>query len=103
MNGVAPDGGMLEHLQAEHHKLKCRLSAIQHRINDPTPGEVVERSRMDCGDLLHSLRAELLVHFAEEEIDGCLGVATSRCPSAAGQLKAIIADHEELLRSVDEL
>jgi len=103
MNGVAPDGGMLEHLQAEHHKLNCTLLAIQHRINDPSLSDVLQRSSSDVADSLHALRAELLAHFAEEETDGCLGEAAARCPSTAGQLTAIAADHEELLRSINEL
>jgi hypothetical protein len=103
MNGVAADGGMLEHLQAEHHKLNCRLSAIQHRINDRFPIEAPGYSSSDFVAWFDCLRAELLAHFAEEETDGCLGIATCRCPSAASQLKAITADHEALLRAVNEM
>ena len=102
MNGVAPDGGLLEHLQAEHHRLNCTLSVIQHRINDLS-SNALRPSPFEFVDSLQALRAELLAHFAEEETDGCLGEATARCPSTAPQLKAIAADHEELLRAVNEL
>ncbi len=102
MSGAAPDGGLLEHLQAEHHKLNCRLSAIQHRIDDPSTSGAARQSS-DFVAALNALRAELMAHFAEEEIDGCLGEATARCPSVAGQLKAIHADHEALLKALDEL
>src|ERR1044072_1408558 len=98
MSGVAPDGGLLEHLQAEHHKLNRTLSAIQHRIDDPSLVEARGHPSPDFLGALQTLRAELLAHFAEEEIDGCLGEATARCPSVAGQLKAIHADHEALLK-----
>jgi len=103
MNGVAPDGGLLEHLQAEHHKLNCTLSGIQHRINDPSGGDAAECLPSQLVVALNALRADLLAHFAEEETDGCLGEAAARCPSAAGQLKAIAADHGELLRSIDAM
>jgi hypothetical protein len=102
MNGVASDGGLLEHLQAEHHRLNCTLSAIQHRINDLLLSEPQEHPLGGFFASLNSLRAELLAHFAEEEIDGCLGEAAIRCPSAAAQLKAIAADHESLFQSVNE-
>src|SRR5438552_1372834 len=91
MNGVAPDGGLLEHLQAEHHKLNCTLSAIQHRINEAFANDAAQCSASDSVDSLEAFRNALLDHFAEEETDGCLGEATARCPSAAGQLKAITA------------
>src|SRR5205807_5506208 len=103
MNGVASDGGLLEHLQAEHHRLNRTLSAIGHRINDRLLSEAEEYPPTGFVASLNSLRAELLAHFAEEEIDGCLGEAAIRCPSAAAQLKAIASDHEDLLRSVNEL
>src|SRR5204862_2946851 len=103
MNGVAADGGMLEHLQAEHQKLNCTLSAIHHRIGDLSLREAPSDVSSDFATALDSLRAELLAHFAEEEIDGCLGEATARCPSAGSQLKAIVADHEALLQAVNEL
>src|SRR6476659_1963675 len=93
MNGVAPDGGLLEHLQAEHHRLNCTLSAIQHRIDDSSSSDARASPTSDFLASLQSLRAELLAHFAEEEIDGCLGEAAIRCPSAGIQLKAIAADH----------
>jgi hypothetical protein len=101
MNGAAPDGGMLEHLQTEHHKLNCTLSAIQHRINDPSLGAATGNS--DFVAALHALRTELLAHIAEEGIDGCLGEAATRCPSAASQLKSIAADHEAILQAVNDL
>jgi hypothetical protein len=52
---------------------------------------------------LHSLRAELLAHFAEEGIDGCLGEAAARCPSVVNELKAIAAEHEAILQAVNDL
>jgi hypothetical protein len=103
MNGVAPDGGMLEHLQAEHHKLNRMLSAIQHRIHDPSSDSAKSEVSADFLTALQSLRAELLAHFAEEGIDGCLGEAAARCPSVVKKLKAIAAEHETILQAIDEL
>ncbi len=100
---MAPDGGLLEHLQAEHHKLNCTLSAIQHQMGDAAACGEPAHSSPDFLLALKTLRADLLVHFAEEEIDGCLGEAAARCPSATAQLKAIQADHEALLQSLDGL
>ncbi len=94
---------MLEHLQAEHHKLNCTLSAIQHRIDDPALRDTPVHAPSDFVAGLQVLRAKLLTHFAEEGIDGCLGEAAVRCPSAAAQLKAIKADHQSLMDAVDEL
>jgi len=102
MNGVAPDGGLLEHLQVEHHKLNCRLAAIQQRMNDSSAGDT-GCWPSEVMDALDALRVELIAHLAEEEVDGCLGEAAARCPSAASQLKSIAADHEQLLQSVDRL
>ena len=103
MNGVAPDGGMLEHLQAEHHKLNRMLCAIQQRIHDPSLSSATSHVPEDFLTALQSLRAELLAHFAEEGIDGCLGEAAARCPSAAKTLKAIAAEHDTILQAIDEL
>jgi hypothetical protein len=103
MNGMGPDGGLLEHLQVEHHKLNCTLSAIQHQIAEPAQSNTQLQESSDFLAALGALRAELLAHFAEEEIDGCLGEAAARCPSATAQLKAIMADHQALLHTVDDL
>ena len=90
MNGVR-DGGLLEHLQAEHHKLNLALSAIRRRMDDTVV------------DSLRALRTELRSHFAQEETEGCLEDAGARCPSAAPRLKALKSDHDDLLCSLDEL
>jgi hypothetical protein len=103
MNGVVPDGGMLEHLQAEHHKLNRTLSAIQHRIDDPSLGSATSHVPPDFFTALHALRAELLARFAEEGIDGCLGEAAARCPSALKKLKALAAEHGAILQAVNDL
>ena|SRR5262245_12036384 len=103
MNGVAPDGGMLEHLQAEHHRLNRLLSAIQQRIHDPAWDSATSRVPPEFLTALHALRAELMAHFAEEGIDGCLGEAAARCPGVVKTLKAIEAEHEVILQAVNQL
>ena len=90
MSGIR-DGALLEHLQAEHHKLNLALSSISKQ-----PQSMLVAS-------LLQLRNELQVHCCQAESEGCLEEARLRCPSAGSQLASIQSQHEQLLRMLDDL
>lgn len=77
----------------QHHQLRASLAVI---VATETLNELVPR--------LTRLRADLAAHFAEEERDDGLAQAVSpAAPHHLRRLEALLAEHSQLLASLDDL
>ena len=87
----------IEHLQQEHRRLAELLSQMQAGLHcgKEDGSQFVQK--------LVQLRDELDRHYTEEEAGGCLEEAECRCPSLAGEVKRIEAEHVALRREMDRL
>jgi predicted nucleic acid-binding Zn-ribbon protein len=103
MNGINHCGAYLEHLQSEHHRLNCALLEIRHQFAELRRNPQPQVAVAALIERLDNLRSELSAHFAEEEAGGCLEEAVARCPSLGPEVKALMGEHPELARALEEL
>jgi len=91
----------VDHLIAEHRRLHRMLRVARNAITPPGSPESVPGT--DIVKLLSEVREELEHHFAQEEGEGCLEEAVSRCPSLSDEVRRIEAEHPRLLEGIDAL
>jgi hypothetical protein len=96
MNGYDFDRcqGYLRHMEGEHHRLNHELRRLRNEVQSGAPRAAIVTD-------LEMLRRDLAAHFREEEGEGCLEEAVSRCPSLAHEVRAIEAEHRQLLEKLD--
>ena len=103
MNDADDCHAYVERLQHEHSQIHQLLLEIGHEVaamdhpsqgTDPF-GHLAQR--------LSGLRQQLQAHFAEEEAGGCLEEAVTRCPSLSEESQAIVAEHPQLDRMLEQL
>jgi hypothetical protein len=89
----------VQHLLSEHRRLHDLLRQARRAI----VGNGVRKTAAECATILGAVRDELQRHFAEEEGEGCLAEAVSRCPALSEEARAIEAQHPALLSRLDVL
>jgi hemerythrin len=96
MNGYDFDRcqGYMRHMDQEHARLNKELRRLQSEVQSGA-------SRAAILTDLETMRRDLAAHFCEEEGEGCLEEAVSRCPSLAHEVRAIEAEHRQLLEQLD--
>jgi hypothetical protein len=88
--------GYMKHMDQEHARLNQELRRLHDEVQCAAP-------RASILTDLEMLRRDLAAHFQEEEGEGCLEEAVSRCPSLAHEVRAIEGEHRELLGQVDAM
>jgi hypothetical protein len=101
MNTASHCGAMLGHIQQEHRHLNSAIREIRNRFSQLPANSKTPSAPTDVLPMLQRLRTELDEHFAEEEAGGCFEEAATRCPSLLSQVKAITAQHRELIPMFD--
>lgn len=95
------DPVVLGHLLAEHRELHARLLALRAEFGYPrgpdAPGLESLRSR------LLGLREHLFRHFCQEENGGHLEESIARIPRLSPAVRAVVAEHPQLLAELDAL
>ncbi len=92
----------LDHLRAEHLRIQRLVRKIREQLvaheGSPCVAHLAEAKAE-----LSQLRDELEHHFREEEGGGCLDEALGFKPSLASAVRAIEAEHPQILHAVDRL
>lgn len=86
--------GYLKHMDDEHKRLNLELRRLHGEMQSGAPRAAILAD-------LETLRRDLAAHFREEEGEGCLDEAVSRCPSLSHEVRAIEAEHGQLLEKLD--
>lgn len=92
-----------EHLHLEHHRLNELLREIAHGVAQLGPPADKRPVFDPLVQRIAHLRQQLLAHYAEEEAGGCLEEAVTRCPSLAGDVKSVVAEHPQLDEMLKQL
>ena len=92
----------VNHLIAEHRRLHSLLRHLRLEMTHSL-GPDEQPSFAGVQRVLTRLRQELQHHFSQEDDEGCLGEAVSRCPRLAGEAKRIEAEHPQILAELDRL
>jgi hemerythrin len=91
-----------EHLHHEHRRLNQLLRDINHEVAQL--GQAVPDARTaQLAKRIDDFRWQLQKHFAEEESGGCLKEAVTRCPSLGTDAKAILEEHPQLDRMLEQI
>lgn len=89
----------LDFIAAEHRQLHQMVQQIGDQLRVPRTAAEVRDLRRD----LQELRTRLARHFTEEENEGCLEEARCRCPNLSPQVAQLLAEHPQLLASLDDV
>lgn len=104
MNTLNYCDAYLKQLQAEHHHLNSAVLEIRHKLEGFRPGGEAEAKLNSLIEQLESLHTLLKVHFREEEEEeGFLEEAVTRCPSVQPDVKALMCQHAQMAEALEEL
>jgi hypothetical protein len=100
MNGNEDCRAYVAHLRLEHSHIDQSLVELQHLIDETI------RARMFSAEILPrltQLREQLVHHFREEEDGGCLEEALSRSPRLGTDVRILLDEHSQFVKSLDDL
>jgi len=103
MNDSEGCRALAEHLHHEHGRLNRLLLETGHEVAGLASVAQPEQALAQLALRLADLRKQLQSHFAEEEAGGCLEEAVTRCPSLAEDSKAVVREHPQLDRMLEQL
>lgn len=92
----------VDHLQAEHRRLHNMLRVARSAILQ-SGGPDLDATTTDVVRVLKQVRDEMAHHFVQEEAEGCLEEAVSRCPRLSVEANRVRAEHPDLLLRIDRL
>jgi chromosome segregation ATPase len=94
----------LKYLQRKQSEIQAAAAGARDAFG--AAWTACRHSRQQCaelGQVLRALRLRIQEHFQEEESDGCLEEAVSRCPSLAAEFAQLMQEHKRLLQALDAL
>lgn len=104
MNTLNYCDAYLKQLQAEHHHLNSAVLEIRHKLEGFFQSGEAEAKRNALFDQLESLLTQLKGHFREEEEgEGFLEEAVTRCRSMRPDVKALMHQHPQLTAALERL
>lgn len=104
MNTLNDCDAYLKQLQAEHHRLNFAVLEIRHKLEGLDPTSEAGAKLDSLINDLESLLTQLKNHFREEEEEeGFLEEAVTRCRSVQPDAKALMGQHPQLVETLDRL